>query len=390
MTERFSSHNILPEKPFFEDNRSTIDALFAQLGSDFPESGAASVITTDEPQPTPEAMAWMWSHFMGRQHGTMEGIDEKIDLSSVDERPYKALIEKLHYDRYGFMDQLPTDPSTHYTASIIQGGLPQEIATRLQAGVGIDPRIGNVDDTIVLAGQRLRWTTQPGERSIEDIYEAVARETGVDIDRLREQSPWIRYEEAKPTIEGDVWSGSYATEYEIGRLTTEAYFHDLIDWKHYDPDYRLDPAPQDTSYDFRGTPMLVPSRTESLATYHLTNGTRVHVLNAAAVQRTQGVPRPNSDSQTREIVSLGIIGSRPETINVAVSAPHIRAGIDTFIRLLQERIDIVKLDIASHAWAKDKELISALGEIPATHKADMRLQALARGEDPDAPDLMSL
>jgi hypothetical protein len=56
----------------------------------------------------------------------------------------------------------------------------------------------------------------------------------------------------------------------------------------------------------------------------------------------------------------------------------------------EQRINIVRLDIASHSWLKDKELLVALGEIPATHKADMRLRAFAAGKDPDSPELVRL
>jgi hypothetical protein len=333
MTERSSAHPEISKVPFFQDNLPTIQAIFRQLHNDFPGIRADALSLDNESRPTTESMDWMWTHFMGRQHGTMEGVENKVDLSSVDQSPYRSLISDLHYGPYGFADASPADPDTHYTASIVQGGLPQEISRRLQAGSGKDPRQGNVDHSIVLAGQRLRWGSVLGERSVPEIYETVAKHTGVDIDRLKEQSRWVRLEEAKKVIENDDWSGPFATEYEIARLCTEAYFQDLIDWKNYEPEVILDPNPSERSYEFRSSIQTVPPRTEALITYPLIDGRRASVLNAAAVPRPQGVPRPNSDSQTRELITLGLIGSQPETLNVAVSPPHIRAGIDTFIRL---------------------------------------------------------
>jgi len=43
-----------------------------------------------------------------------------------------------------------------------------------------------------------------------------------------------------------------------------------------------------------------------------------------------------------------------------------------------------------HDWSPTKDPITALGEIIATHKADLRLRALMDGKNPDAPELLDI
>lgn len=382
----------LPEKTFAEDNNPAISALLAQIRKDFPEAGANTVLADKHNTGfSSEDMEWMWTHFMGRQHGTSEGSDGKLPLTSAYDGTYTPLISKLRYGTHGFTEAQPADPATHYTHSLILGGFPQEMASRLHAGLGNNPHNRNVDQVTLLVGQRLRWSQALGERSISDIYHMISHYTGTDMNTLREKSPWMREEERKVPDKRDHWSGPYATEFEIGRLCAEAYFRDLIDWKNYDVDTVEDSNAAEQTYAVNGVRNVVPARKEALVTYELKNGTKAHILNAAAVPRARGVPRPTSDSQARELIDLGLIGvHHPETLNVAVSPPHIRAGIDIFIRLLNARLDIVKAAIVSHKWLTDKEVITALGEIPATHKADLRLRALLSGQDPDSQELMAL
>jgi hypothetical protein len=328
---------------------------------------------------------------MGRQHGSTEGIENKIPLNAANESPYRPLVAQLHYGPYGFMEEHLAKQAEHRTNSLVMGGFADEMVQRYHAALGGDALLGNVDATTLLAGQRLRWRNAPGERSIQEIYEAVARQTGADMDALREKSPWIRAEEQKSRDETDIWSGPYATEFEIGRLCTEAYFREIIDWKGYEVESIEDSAANEQAFVFRGQTYHVPAREQAAVTYFLRNGTKAHVLNARALPRAQGVPRPNCDSQTREALELGLITDGPQNISVAVSPPHIRAGIDVVIRALSlagERVR--RTEIVAHAPLPGMEVLTALGEIPATHKADLRLRALFAGEDPDSKQLQML
>lgn len=380
----------VPESPFFADNRQAIENIFQQLEDDFPTTGAGEVLDVTSEGPTSEAMSWMWTRLMGQQHGSSEGLQNKVSITPTLEPHYQSSVDSLHYGPYGFTHPNPANPNLDYTHSLILGGLPQEMVSRLQAARGFDPRHGNVEASTLLVGQRLRWQSAPGERSVQEIYDMVRLYSGADMEELYHRSPWMRLEAQKAKNEKDDWSGPYATELAIGRLCTEAYFRNLIDWDNYGVTIVTDSEAHEQTYDFKGSVRVVPPRSEAVITYDLTDGTKAHILNAKAVARTQGVPRPTSDSQALEVVKLGMITENSERLSVATSLPHIRAGIDIFIRLLQGVPGIGTTEIVSHPWLPDKELLTALGELPATHKADMRIRALLAGKDPDAPELQKL
>jgi len=379
----------VPEQPFFAENRAAISAIVEQLQQDFPDHAPAAAFADVTDEPTPESMTWMWSHLMGQQHGSSEGWQGKVPLVAALEPQYQTAVGQLHYGPYGFATPTPANPELTYD-SLVLGGFPYEMVSRYQASYGLDPRQGNVETSVLMVGQRLRWKDAYGERSVPEIYDMVAQASGADIDELMRRSPWMQAEARKQQRENDDWSGPYATELEIGRLCTEAFFRDLIDWDNYAVSITEDATANEQTYEFKGETRVVPPRSESVVTYHLKNGTQAHVLNAAAVARTRGVPRPTSDSQAREIVELGLINPDADRVSLAVSLPHIRAGIDVFIRMLKAGQHIRHTEIVSPPWLPNKELVTALGEIPATHKADMRVRALLAGKDPDSPALQAL
>jgi hypothetical protein len=81
---------------------------------------------------------------------------------------------------------------------------------------------------------------------------------------------------------------------------------------------------------------------------------------------------------------------------VAVSAaPHLRAAMDTIITYLDEArrasVRIERADVAAGPHeTRITHLVAALGEIMATMKADFRLRAVLRGEDPNAKELLAI
>ena len=133
--------------------------------------------------------------------------------------------------------------------------------------------------------------------------------------------------------------------------------------------------------------------------YHLKNGTNATLLNAAAIPRHNGGnPRPTCESQYREIIDSGVFSKNSADLelpmSVSVSTPHWRAVIEAPMRLLGNNNPtlnrIPSILPVGHDWSPTKDPITALGEIIATHKADLRLRALMDGKNPDAPELLDI
>lgn len=369
-----------------EENEAPIRALFETMADEFPNSGVDKILEDDLTQPSSETMAWMWARLMGHQHGTQLGVGGKIPLTREREYRFWPNIVRLSYGDHSFAVPSPAPKGTHYTKAFVLGGSPQEFTDRLMASTGYQPREGNVDEIFVMGGQRLRMD-HPGERSVDEIYEMVARYSGVNIDQLRQQSPWLKEEERK---EGEGWQQSYATEYELGRLGIEAVFFDEIDWKEYPVSHTYDTNPEAFSgFTSDGAPFFVPPREIATTTYELKDGRQVHMINAKALPRARGIPRPTSDSQTKETVE-GTTFTDAESLLFATSLPFVRAGLDGLIRVLSLQGKVQRADITSASWLPDIEALTALGEIPATHKADRRLRAVLQGDNPDAPELTSI
>lgn len=298
---------------------------------------------------------------------------------------YIAHLRKMRYGKIAFI-AAHTSSDEAYNKGFVPCGTPKENIARTLAATNGQPLSGNVDELVVLSGQRLRWDI-PGERSVAELYATIGSASGADIDTLRELSPFIHSEEQRPT--DDPWTQPFATETAIARLAMEALFKDAIDWKNYPVSTTIDPQANEQYYDTIDGKKIVPARTEAMYTYHLKDGRRVHVMNGTAQPRPQGTPRPTADSQTREAVEL-LPMKNNEKIIVASSAPHVRVALDAIIRIIHLRKGkIGRADIATARWL-DTALIGALGEIPATHKADMRLRAALKGKNPDSPELVSL
>lgn len=311
----------------------------------------------------------------------------KGDKITVNNNYRKLLpqVLKLHYGDMPFFKAKPANPGVRHDSGLVLGGSAEEMGPRLQAMRGRNLEVP-VEETFLLAGQRQRWHNFPDEKNREAILGAVSRSLGgVDMDKLTKKSDWLREElqkvEAKP---GD-WEGSFATEDSIGHLAVLAAFADFIDWKS-GPELVRVPA------DWERTDSA-PVREHIITRYGLQDGSHVSVLNARAVARPKGAPRPTSDSQIRELLALDSFGNNPEaTIGVSVSPPHIRAVIDIAVRVLQARPEAhIAPPIIHHRYPDTGDLLlRGLGEVPATHKAHERLKALLRGDDPDTAELQNL
>lgn len=375
---------------FLEQNKDAIEGLVDGIREVFPEEGAEHVAFDTEGQPTPEAMSWMWVKLMGHQHGSQEGFGGKLPLQREQEYHFWPQVAELAYGPYSFVHATPVDPDQHYNKAFILGGYPQENISRTLAVLGYDRKNTNIDEIIMMGGQRLRWNI-PGERSTSDLYDYIGRYTGTSIAELQKKSPFVQSEEQKTGP--SEWDIPFATEYTMARLGTEALFEELIDWEHYDDVVKTtyDEAAQPQRYfGSTGASEEVPARTEVATSYHLNDGKIVRVLNGIAVARPQGVPRPTSDSQTREAVEIFDFGPH-ESIVFSSNVPHVRAAVDSLIRVIAlKRDSIARADIVTAPWLPEKELLAALGEIPATYKADKRLRAVIEHRDPDAYELTSL
>ena len=386
----------VPEREFLdEENRQSIIKILGVIATDrsnrqFAE--AAQAVASDVEsggELAPGSRDFMWARFMGVQHGTMEGGDGKVRVNEENYSRLRPLAEQLHYGDMRFLESNPADSTVEYGSSIVLGGSAGEMPKRLQAARGKNPRDIAVQDTYLLVGQRQRWNGIPTEKDPDAILAAVSRSLdGVDMDKLKEKSPWLR-DELRKKVEAGSWGEAFATEMAIGRLGLEAYFdrHGLIDWENGVEET----APSDNQPSIPG----VPDRENVLVTYHLLDGTRATLLNAAAVPRKRGVPRPTSDSQIKELLDLGVLERNKEyPLSIVANSPHyLRAATDVAIRILAhpETRDIVIVPpVSPYRPSSPENVLKALGEIPATYKADKRVHAVLRGEDPDSKELADL
>ena len=372
----------LPEESFWQQNHEVLHDLFKTVAHDNPDSGADILLREPETEPSAEAMDWMWHHFMGKQHGTMEGADGKIPLARSNEYRYWPDFSRLHYGDHHLTIPSKLDTEQEYTKAFILSGTQGENIERLLTIVDYDPANENAREIIMMSGQRLRGWQAPGETSVDELLAVTAQESSADIEDLIEKSPFVKKELAK---RGSDWEAPFATEYTMCRLAVEVVFQKFIDWEEY---------PVDITEDALSTPLVygqadersVPARTESMATYHLKDGRKVHVINGKAILRNgDGLPRPTSDTQTREAVELLLPEDSREKIVIASSVPHVRAALDALTRILDMRGGNVEhADIVTGRWLPWKELLAGFGEIPATHKADQRLRAVLNKQDPDS------
>lgn len=385
----------VPERGFLdEENRQSIIKILGVIATDcsnqqFAEAARAAANDIESGDLAADSRNFMWARFMGVQHGTMEGGDGKVRINEENYPKLLPLAEQLHYGDMRFLESNPADSTVEYGSSIVLGGSAEEMPKRLQAARGKNPRDIAVQDTYLLVGQRQRWSGIPTEKNPDAILAAVSRSLGgVDMDRLKEKSPWLR-DELRKKVEAGSWDEAFATEMAIGRLGLEAYFdrHGLIDWENGIEET----APSDNQPSIPG----VPDRENVLVTYHLLDGTRATLLNAAAVPRKRGVPRPTSDSQIKELLGLGVLErNKRRPISIVANSPHyLRAATDVAIRILahpETRDIVIAPPVSPYRPSSPENVLKALGEIPATYKADKRVHAVLRGEDPDARELADL
>ena len=385
----------VPEREFLdEENRQSIAKILGVIATDrsnqqFAEAARAAANDIESGDLASDSRNFMWARFMGVQHGTMEGGDGKVRINEENYPKLLPLAGRLHYGDMRFLESNPADSTVEYGSSIVLGGSAEEMPKRLQAARGKNPRDITVRDTYLLVGQRQRWSGIPTEKNPDAILEAVSRSLGgVDMDRLEEKSPWLR-DELRKKVEAGSWDEAFATEMAIGRLGLEAYFdrHGLIDWENGIEET----APSDNQPSIPG----VPDRENVLVTYHLLDGTRATLLNAAAVPRKRGVPRPTSDSQIKELLGLGVLERNKEhPISIVANSPHyLRAATDVAIRILahpETRDIVIAPPVSPYRPSSPENVLKALGEIPATYKADKRVHAVLRGEDPDSRELADL
>jgi len=374
----------LHEETFWQQNRGAFRDLFELIAAQNPGTGAELLLDQGE-QPSPEAMKWMWQNFMGKQHGTMEGSDGKISLPREHEYMYWPIFNRVKYGDHHVTIPSTLDTSREYTKAFVLSGTQQENIDRLYATLAHDTESENAREIIMMSGQRLRGWGAPGEKSPEELLRVTAQETGCDIEALRSTSPFVKAELKK---QGSGWDAPFATEYTMCRLAVEAVFEKHINWKEYPLEITLDHVSEPLRFGENEND-VIPARNEALATYTLNDGRKIHVVNGKAIQRSPGaIPRPTSDSQTREAVDLLIPHDSREEIVIASSIPHGRAAVDALIRILAMRNDTIRrADLVTSKWLPWKELIAGFGEIPATHKADARLRAVLNGQDPDSPVL---
>lgn len=336
-----SSHEITPwlhEETFWEQNQAAFRDLFSTVARQNPSSGV-EVLLEQETQPDRDAMSWMWQHFMGRQHGTMEGADGKISLRREQEYEYWPDFNRVRYGDHYFAVPSALDTSREYTKAFVLSGTQQENVDRLLTTIAHDTNTENVREIIMMSGQRLRGWDAPGEKSPEELLCVTAQETGCDIEALRSTSPFVRAELKK---QGPGWDAPFATEYTMCRLAVEAVFEKHINWKEYPLEITLDHDSEPLRFGENEND-VIPARNEALATYTLNDGRKIHVVNGKAIQRSPGaIPRPTSDSQTREAVDLLIPHNSREEIVIASSIPHGRAAVDALIRMLAMRNDAIR------------------------------------------------
>ena len=385
----------VPEREFLdEENRQSIIKILGVIATDrsnqqFAEAARAAANDIESGDLAADSRNFMWARFMGVQHGTMEGGDGKVRINEENYPKLLPLAGRLHYGDMRFLESNPADSTVEYGSSIVLGGSAEEMPKRLQAARGKNPRDITVRDTYLLVGQRQRWNGIPTEKNPDAILEAVSRSLGgVDMDKLKEKSSWLQ-DELRKKVEAGSWDEAFATEMAIGRLGLEAYLdeHGLIDWKNGIEEL----APNDSQPSVPG----VPDRENVLVTYHLLDGTRATLLNAAAVPRKRGVPRPTSDSQIKELLGLGVLERNKEyPLSIVANSPHyLRAATDVAIRILaypETRDIVIASPVSPHRPPSSENVLKALGEIPATYKADKRIRTVLRGEDPDSRELADL
>lgn len=392
----------VPKELFLDQNRETISKILGSIATDPINSAFAE--GAKQAQKDVEAggllsyatRQFMWRHWMGAQHGTAEGVRGKVLITPENHGDYWDSIKKLSYGNLGFSEGSSTPPDAEIGHSLVLGGYPEEMAARLQAAYGDDPASGRVHNAHLLVGQRRRWAGVPNESNPDAIVSAVQRQLGkaFDMNELLSKPHWRDELKKHTNPDFEDWNEAFADEYTMGRLALEAMLYDVIDWKNEPEELPLTSADQPVQELLDAG---VPMRDSAMTVYHLKNGAKATLLNAAAIPRHNGGnPRPTAESQYKELIELGVFNENPADLelpmSVSVSTPHWRTAIEAAMRIMNNDVtrQIPTIIPVGHDWLPEKEPVAALGEIPATYKADLRLRALLDGKYPDDPELLAL
>lgn len=379
----------LPDQTFWQQNAGSVREVASLAAADYPEQ-AATMDFNPTVLPSKEQRVAIWKFWMGRQHGK-QGGEDKVDIKWERRAAYVSALGEVAVGEQSIMEPVPVNPDIAYDQALLNCGTPEENVTRLETADK-----PNIKEIVALTGQRKRgmWPNVVSEQSLEGVIQATGKKTGADMDALLMISPFAQAEMARTGSE-EGWDGPFASEYEMFRLAVEAKFHHLIDWQNYDRTVTVQ-APvgpnEEANYMDGDRLITMPPRREGAVTYHLTDGRKVHVVNGAAVARPGAAPRANSTSIAQEAMNYVPL---PEKANVvAISAvPHFRAAMDTIITYLDEgrkgatEGSIARADIATSKMGPNTHLVAALGELMATMKADLRLRAVLRGENPNSDHL---
>lgn len=381
----------VPEKPFVAENANAISGLFEVVAEEFPQTREALEPFVEDPVASfasSDLRAPLWGFFMGAQHGR-QGVQEGSKLNPTAEQEARLMpqLHEIHYGPHPLVAASPIDTSVEHTHAYVMGGVPIENHVRLRMVPD------SVSEIALLTGQRLRGLFGPeakGERSARELVDYIGKLTGTDMELLASRSDWMRQELAKPENGGgNPWKRPFASEDDIMRLGAEASLHarGLLDPNDVEVEVGRAAIDEPIPYIDRYSEGVVPMRTYELATYPLRTGQKLHVVNSKAVSRPQGVPRATSASAANTAIrTIGLpYGS---SLVVVSNAPHIRNGADVGIPVIHTHPgQINRFDIAAAGPVLPNTALKGLGEVLALWKADGRLRAAARGEDPNTAAL---
>jgi hypothetical protein len=380
----------LPDQTFGKQNAPAIRDVMAEVATDYSHV-AATVDFDPTVLPPDEQRAALWKLLMGRQHGLQEQSDGKVTIADERLAVYHRKLGAIAIGPHPMLGEAPVDPNEHYDQGLLTGGTPIENVARLRSSTG-----ENIAEVVALTGQRVRgmWADIPGEGSVEDLMRVTGEETGADMADVTARSPFVQAELQRT---GEAWEAPFGTEYHMYRLAVEAMYADQIDWDHYHETVIVQQpvGPNEEMQYYDGDRMVtVLPREEGAVTYSLKNGRKIHLVNGAAAPRPYGMPRATSSSIAQEAMNYVPIPDGARLVAVS-AAPHLRAAMDTIITYLDEArrasVRIERADVAAGPHeTRITHLVAALGEIMATMKADFRLRAVLRGEDPNAKELLAI
>lgn len=379
------------DQTFWEQNAAAVAGVMELVAQDSPQ--VADVVRFNPLAPlSDERRRALWKLLMGGQHGRLETDPDKFDIPPEHESGYARHLDVIHHGPHPLTRPVPLRTDIEYHQAELLAGRAAEDYAHLQIVFGAENGGENVREIIGQTGQRLRgiWGDL-AESSPDELLIAVGKLTGTDMDELMARSPFVQAELRR---RGEEWLAPFGTEYHIFRLVGEAAAYDLIDWTNYADAVEIAPPlgpNNELPYTHNGRASVVPSREEGMATYHLNDGRKLHVVNAPAISRPQkGVPRETSESAAVE--TLRHVDVPDDARLVAITkAPYFRAGMDiALVYLALRRGKIARFDIAAGAWDHASTAqITALGELMAGRKADYRLRTALRGGDPFDPDLVA-